>query len=681
MAKDVSIVFRATDNFSSSVNLMKDKVVGLNKVLMDYKNLQAELFGKKIQVNFDVTQASGSVKSLSRDMKEFSNEANQAAKSTQTALEGTVKIAEEAHRAHSQLQQDMRNNTTPTTTNQNSTNNGTREDGNNGNPNNIGNKKTMGEIAKGLAGSDVGKMLGQAAGNAIGEVGSSFLGDSKGKAVGNVVGGAASGALSGFAVGGLAGAAIGAAIGGLTGVINNLTQDLKDKNEAFKSEVKSLYDSVKKEQEKSLTNGIQLASKSEQDRLEYSTRMGSGEKADKFIQEAEKFSTETPFDMKDIKELSKAMLDNKYKSEEILPMLRKIGDAGSALGISNEGQKALINVFGEMKTSKKVSAESINQLEGSNIPAIDYLAKALEKSSDQVKEMISQGTLDGEKASKIITDAMGENYKGSMEKESGTYGGLESNLNEKWSQVDESMGEGYTEERKKGMTKELEQLNGPIGEKMEEANKLIGQYQADLKNKYQQSIIDAVADAQGTEEYEKAQQEGNGAEMGRILAEARAKADIAYKSSEGYKLQQQSDLALVEGIQKDVALNDAYLEYGKKMREQFDIGYLGGGESALNSGPSKTKKDEVVEPEKPKLSGAATGLRRIPRNDYPLLLHEGERVLTRVEADKQDRRIGGFNITKLADSIVVREEADIDRIIEGLYSKFKKHAVNAGGVC
>ncbi len=35
-----------------------------------------------------------------------------------------------------------------------------------------------------------------------------------------------------------------------------------------------------------------------------------------------------------------------------------------------------------------------------------------------------------------------------------------------------------------------------------------------------------------------------------------------------------------------------------------------------------------------------------------------------------------FTIAKLADTIVVREEADIDKIANALYNQFKKHAFN-----
>ena len=53
----------------------------------------------------------------------------------------------------------------------------------------------------------------------------------------------------------------------------------------------------------------------------------------------------------------------------------------------------------------------------------------------------------------------------------------------------------------------------------------------------------------------------------------------------------------------------------------------------------------------------------VPYNDYQTRLHEGEMVLTKQEANQyRSRKNGGnINIAKLADTIVIREEADIGK--------------------
>lgn len=74
----------------------------------------------------------------------------------------------------------------------------------------------------------------------------------------------------------------------------------------------------------------------------------------------------------------------------------------------------------------------------------------------------------------------------------------------------------------------------------------------------------------------------------------------------------------------------------------------------------------------------AVGSPRIPKDDYPARLHKGEKVLNRREADEYDKGSKGIIIPKLADTIVVREEADIDKIMYSLNRNLRKAL--AGGV-
>lgn len=73
----------------------------------------------------------------------------------------------------------------------------------------------------------------------------------------------------------------------------------------------------------------------------------------------------------------------------------------------------------------------------------------------------------------------------------------------------------------------------------------------------------------------------------------------------------------------------------------------------------------------------AVGKRRVPKNDYPARLHEGERVLTKNEANRLDSRSDhGVNI--VIEKMIVREEADINKIVNSLVKHIK--VAKAGGV-
>ena len=113
--------------------------------------------------------------------------------------------------------------------------------------------------------------------------------------------------------------------------------------------------------------------------------------------------------------------------------------------------------------------------------------------------------------------------------------------------------------------------------------------------------------------------------------------------------------------------------------------------------------------------GFAYGKDRVPYDNYPAILHQGEKVLTRNQADQYDRRMSTrgvqltqnitelhrddgnpvrtatslpqevkeinagkttVNIEKLADTVVIEKEADVDKVVEDMITKFRKLVPN-----
>ena len=76
----------------------------------------------------------------------------------------------------------------------------------------------------------------------------------------------------------------------------------------------------------------------------------------------------------------------------------------------------------------------------------------------------------------------------------------------------------------------------------------------------------------------------------------------------------------------------------------------------------------------------AVGMPYVPKDDYPVLLHKGERVLTAQQNRQYNQGGSNVSIPKLADTIVVREDADIDKIATALVKKLRTNTVSYGGV-
>lgn len=90
--------------------------------------------------------------------------------------------------------------------------------------------------------------------------------------------------------------------------------------------------------------------------------------------------------------------------------------------------------------------------------------------------------------------------------------------------------------------------------------------------------------------------------------------------------------------------------------------------------------DSGTNPDINSLFGKAFGLNYVPYNNYQTRLHEGEMVLTKQEANqyRNGKSGGNISIAKLADTIVIREEADIEKVTSKLVSSIK--IAQLGGV-
>ena len=181
-------------------------------------------------------------------------------------------------------------------------------------------------------------------------------------------------------------------------------------------------------------------------------------------------AAETPFSQSGLETIAKNLIANGISdTAEQLAMLQAVGEAGSALGLSEESMADVATYLGRMNSTGKTSLEYLIPLMERGIPVVDYLAENLGKSKEEVYDMVSEGLIPGAEAARIIADAMGDDFGGSLKKQSpdlfGAYGPTLSDARE---QLDAAMGEGYNEARKPAIQEEIDYLSGEGGEQMKE---------------------------------------------------------------------------------------------------------------------------------------------------------------------------------------------------------------------
>lgn len=664
--RDVSIVFKASDKLSDSLRQMRKGVKSLETDVEHYKKLQQRVFEEKAQVKLDITQAKQNMKELEKAVRNGSEGARDAFLEQQTALESLndeykrlSNLQSEVLRGEKEIQTTMSRNSNA----------------------NAGSGVGAGLIGaagmmKSLAKAGLGSMLGGAAGDLLGNMTSSAFGSTIGGAVGSIGGNALSGAAMG-SIAGPIGTAVGAAVGGLTGAIQALNNKQQQADDLFRNEVQSLYNTTTAEMQDKISNGSAYAAERENYKRNYAS-MTDDETGKKLYESIMKYGDTTPYDTSVMLGKGMEMLSYGIDKKNVPEFMDIIGNI--AMGDANKFS-GLSYAISQSMAAGKLNAQDKNQMVGYGFNPLEYIAKNKGISIAEASELMSDGKITSDMLVEALRTATseGERYHDAVNAMSDTFSGLQGQLESAKKNIEIAMGEGYNEARKKGMEKEIEAYNGDLGEKMKNAYSMVGAYEAEMENQYQQSIINAMQDAT-----KRIEEEGLiGIEAEKVMWEAKTQAEIDYKNSEEYQKKLQAEKSLVANIQSSLTESGEYVKFGQAMADQFSKGWQSGRLSnATSDVRAKINENGVTGfinsifensyngtpgnyygPPKPKRSNAA-GLKRVPYDGYITELHEGERVLTRVEADKEGG--GSVTIAKLADQIVVREEADIDKIARAL---------------
>lgn len=660
--RDVSIVFKASDKLSDSLRQMRKGVKSLETDVEHYKKLQQRVFEEKAQVKLDITQAKQNMKELEKAVRNGSEGARDAFLEQQTALESLndeykrlSNLQSEVLRGEKEIQTTMSRNSNA----------------------NAGSGVGAGLIGaagmmKSLAKAGLGSMLGGAAGDLLGNMTSSAFGSTIGGAVGSIGGNALSGAAMG-SIAGPIGTAVGTAVGGLTGAIQALNNKQQQADDLFRNEVQSLYNTTTAEMQDKISNGSAYAAERENYKRNYAS-MTDDETGKKLYESIMKYGDTTPYDTSVMLGKGMEMLSYGIDKKNVPEFMDIIGNI--AMGDANKFS-GLSYAISQSMAAGKLNAQDKNQMVGYGFNPLEFVAKNQGVSIAEATKMMSDGKITSDMLVEALRTAAseGERYHDAVNAMSDTFSGLQGQLESAKKNIEIAMGEGYNEARKKGMEKEIEAYNGDLGEKMKNAYSMVGAYEAEMENQYQQSIINAMQDAT-----KRIEEEGlTGIEAEKVMWEAKTQAEIDYKNSEEYQKKLQAEKSLVANIQSSLTESGEYVKFGQAMADQFSKGWQSGRLSnATSDVRAQISKEGVsgyinsifANAYKGTPGGVsssrkhAAGLKRVPYDGYVAELHEGESVLTRVEADKEGG--GSVTIAKLADQIVVREEADIDKIARAL---------------
>jgi tape measure domain-containing protein len=166
----------------------------------------------------------------------------------------------------------------------------------------------------------------------------------------------------------------------------------------------------------------------EQTKVGFATLLGSTEAATKHLKDLQVFAASTPFEFAGLAEASRRFQGVGVEAAKVIPLMRDIGNAASAAGASSEQLDRITLAFSQIIAKGKLSAEEVNQLAESGIPAWKLLSDTLGKSKEEVIKLAEQGKISSDVFLAAFQQFSQANFGDAMQKQSRTFNGAISNI-------------------------------------------------------------------------------------------------------------------------------------------------------------------------------------------------------------------------------------------------------------
>lgn len=639
MAVDMSIAISAKDRYSDVVTKIRQTQAAFRKDLEGTQKSLEKFNQTKITLKADLNAAKKELKESTAEFKKLGDEVSrQKMLDAQLNYDNIKDNLGAVSKAAKQAQKDMDNMSGAFSKTENRMN---------------GNKN--GGILSVLGKAGIFNMVGDTLSLAANTYVSSAFGSEAGTMVGNALSGAATGAAIGSIVPGI-GTAIGAAAGTVLGAAEGATQVFQQRDDAFKGVVRSEYNRVKAEESGFLASSSQMAGTREQLMKKGTVVFGGAAEAKQMLADVQQYALDTPFNYDMIAQQAVKMRASGVANADIMDRIKQIGDLSMGDVAAFE---SIARQYTQANAKGKAQTQDLTIMAEAGVQIYEALAKVKNTDVAGIFNMLDKGNIYIQDLNDAFDQLTGEGgrLKGMMGELAGTFPALTAQKAEVDELMNIAMGEGYNDARKKGLEADISWKTGIEGDKMKEAYSMMGAFQAELENEREQIQRDSISKMMESEAYKAAIENGNAAEAGKLIAEAKVKAENEYKKSDGFQLQLEADKGLVESTRD--ALSDSWYDYGYSMEKEFQKGMDAAKKYEKYPGEYKIKGNDITGG----FMGKAFGMSYVPYDDFPVRLHQGERVLTASEARNSSSSgsvvIGGNNF-------YIREEADITKIAQAL---------------
>lgn len=704
MARNISISVSVQDQYSQSISSMREKTVAFNKDIEELTAKIKSLNKEKISLNIDAVKAQQTLRDLQQQFKNTGNAADQMV--LQLANANYSNVNKQIERI-SKSAQDARKELANFVTEYSKADNRAGTVWGNGNKylaSKNGGIHSNSIIYGGTYNSYYENNSSQSNAQASQ---SNYAGDFA--AIGGAIGTALGGGVGG-AIGTIGGYVFGSLIDSNNNqdfATENIQNDDKTKS-AFKNYVTNRYNLEQQTRISDLTEGSALAAALEDKNSRYKSPYAA------MIQSK---STHTKLN---------SILSDAYDEEQTKDVLETIKNFGLNYGLTITEITDLATQLSNLKDVNKNIIPILENLKNTsdNIDVYQQLAKEKNISETQVENSIKNGTITRDEVISATLNTVQQESEDNT-----TYNDLASEWQNSLNQLKTAEGEGYNTKRKEQLEKNIQFFN-ENGEKLTQIKYETGRTKAEIDNQQDAALLEElniVLNNDITDE-NLANRDGlaldNQLSIAKITSEENfAKTDLGQEVSDSNNELAQSivensvvsftqdvyalSITFAKGVDNAMSNVSEYIrgiwaQTHKNLIQVEDLGLLGNVVASLEDGNidtnstsfqnfnnyikdsslsgssdaqklyqySNSNKDSSYSFPKPSLFfHNAFGLERVPYDNYPTLLHQGEQVLTAQQV-RQQKNIPSVTVT--GNQFVIREEADITKVAKAFVAEMQK---------
>ena len=181
-------------------------------------------------------------------------------------------------------------------------------------------------------------------------------------------------------------------------------------------------------------SGIEYNATLEQSAIKWETLLGTQEKANKMLQDIQKFAKDTPFEQMGVEAMATQLHNAGFEGEALFNQISKFGDLAGAFGIQSDSLQEMVRQYSQVKQAGIAYTEDLNILQDRGIPIYKALAEELGINTADVKKWASEGKISSDVYQSAL-DNLAKGVEGGMAKMSKSFNGQLSTMKDNFEQM------------------------------------------------------------------------------------------------------------------------------------------------------------------------------------------------------------------------------------------------------